>query len=155
MTKKKAANGHAIPSDRVVKAVEKLRIALVDGVKFSETFELFMKLAEDLIEDLLDVSQPTENEMLRQIILHSLQSTAENRWDNANIMFLNVPSLNFYHGGIITPKYQGSYFYFQDMTMGMLAIGLDEQGNVRYARFTGELVPQGAFAPNKFSHTVH
>ncbi len=119
---------------------------------FNEIYKKFFSVVQndDFISSGAPCSDNRIEEMLKRILLKIFDSTKL-----INIMIINIEKYGFYHGTVSVDALPGSFFYFKDISMGMLAVVKRRNDEISFIRFTGENISKGNFIVTTPSTATH
>lgn len=88
-------------------------------------------------QEFIQMSEPTRHEEVETILPIVVQSVfLQQRTALKNLMLLRVPDQQMLHGGFMAGGAMGSFFYFEDMDMGLVGLtGGPLGGQLVSARF--------------------
>ncbi|MCP5047024.1 MAG: hypothetical protein GY940_07615 [bacterium] len=134
------------------KALEDLKEFLQTGDEFIRIFEQFYTLTETT--DFLDLGEPEENLVLGKILLKTIERVF-GKLDDFETILIYLPEYGFYHGPVKVNETQGSFFYYEDITMGLVTVYDDQDEESKFMRFTGDIVPVDSFPASKVPGKDH
>lgn len=124
------------------KALEDLKAFLQSGDNFLEIFEQFFTLTETT--DFIDHGTAKSDKVLGKIILTVIEHVFGKLYKFETIL-IHLPEYQFYHGPIKINDTAGSFFYFEDISMGLVTVYDNLAEENKFMRFTGDIVPNGTF----------
>ena len=124
------------------KALEDLKAFLQSGDNFLEIFEQFFTLTETT--DFIDHGTAKSDKVLGKIILTVIEHVF-GKVNAFETILIHLPEYRFYHGPIKVNDTQGSFFYFEDISMGLVTVYDNLAEENKFMRFTGDIVPEGTF----------
>ena len=124
------------------KALQELKAFLQAGDNFLEIFEQFYTLTETT--DFLDLGTAKEDRVLGKIILRVVERVF-GKLRSFEALLIHLPEYRFYHGPLKVNDTQGSFFYFEDIQMGLVTVYDKVAEENKFMRFTGDIVPEGTF----------
>jgi hypothetical protein len=131
--------------------IEKLKNMLQTEEEFGDIFQQFMVLVDS--PKFMDMGKFKKNKLLDTVIKKTMSDI-----DMPNVMAIKIRYIrkfNFYHGSFIANFMPGNIIFFEDITMGLVSIPRDWEGNNSYFRFTGAFVGPGSFTSVKKSEETH
>ena len=134
------------------KALEDLKDFLQTGDDFLKIFEQFFTLTETT--DFMDLGKAEANKILGKIILTVIENVF-GKVSAFETLLIHVPEYRFYHGPIKVNDTQGSFFYFEDISMGLVTVYDREAEENKFMRFTGDMFMGDAFFKTKPGEKDH
>ena len=126
------------------KTLDELKVFLQTGDNFLKIFEKFFTLTETT--DFMDLGTVKGDKILGKIIL----TVIENVFGKLHLfeaLLIHLPEYRFYHGPIKVNDTRGSFFYFEDISMGLVTVYDKLANENKFMRFTGDIVPGDVFSP--------
>ncbi len=124
-----------------LKNLAKLKEKLVRAKEFQPVMDYFLtEFGENM--GFLGLGKPIQSELLqRAIVAIGKQIFPDARalvFDR--ICLIELPGHQFIHGGFSLNGCQSMLIYFDDVQMGLIAVALSMSGEMRFARFSTELL---------------
>jgi hypothetical protein len=132
--------------------LERLKDMLEQDEDFHAITQQFLKLTDSY--KFMELGKLKKNKLLEAVIKQSLSDL--NFPGTFVLKAKYIRKLGFYHGSFFTtPEFMpGSIFFFEDISMGMIAIS-SPSGKADYFRFTGAMVSPECFPTFKRSEQDH
>ena len=124
------------------KTLEDLKAFLQTVDNFLKIFEQFFTLTETT--DFIDHGTAKSDKVLGKIILKVIEHMFGKLYKFETLL-IHLPEYRFYHGPVKVNDTQGSFFYFEDISMGLVTVYDNLAEENKFMRFTGDIVPEGTF----------
>lgn len=132
--------------------LEHLKEMLIEESDFNKIYNEFFSTLQN--EKTLCHGKLAKNDHLEEIITEVLKNIYDKTL-MVKIMMIHVEKFEFLHGTISVDTQPGSFFYFEDISMGMIAITTEVSQDIAFVRFMGtELSADGCIFsyPSKAIH---
>jgi hypothetical protein len=125
-----------------------LKEKLVAATNFSEVLDYFLTHFGHNPE-FIKLGQGTTDSFLEQIIAQAAGHILKGNALVASLRLMRLPEHHFIHGGGPINACLATVIYFEDITVGLLALASPFSPNTELARFTGRKMPRpGPASPN-------
>jgi len=137
---------------KYAKALQDLKKFLQRGENFKNIFEQFFTLTET--SDFLDEGEAEKDLILGKIIMTVLESVLGKLY-RLDIRMVVISEYHFIHGAIMVNDTQGSFFFYKDIRMGLVAVYDKSNNETKFIRLSGDIIPMDGFIAAKGSESTH